>query len=169
MGSLSQLAVEIARAELGVHEEGGNNRGPRVEEYLRAVGLEPGNAWCAAFVFYVFREASKRAGLVNPCPRVGAAIRLWKLTEPICRDSTPTVGAIYVLDHGGGLGHAGIVTALDDTTPIELSGNTFATRGGRAGNCVAEHRGAPNVTHGGVLLGYLQLDRAAQPPPGLVT
>lgn len=164
--TLSQQAVAIARGELGVVEVGGNNHGPRVEEYQRYVGLHPGDAWCAAFVYWVFEQASRKLGLVNPVPRVGAALRVWRLAEPYCRDSNPSVGAVYVLDHGDGLGHVGIVTALDDVTPIEISGNTFASRGGRAGNSVAEHRGTPEVTHGGALLGYLQFDRAAQDPRG---
>lgn len=48
-------------AELGVREKTGNNDGPKVEEYLRYVGLQKGDPWCAAFVCWVFDQA----GVVN--------------------------------------------------------------------------------------------------------
>jgi uncharacterized protein (TIGR02594 family) len=166
--TLTEAAIEVARAELGVCEVGGDNQGPRVEEYQRSVGLHPGDAWCCAFLHFVFEQAARRLGLVNPVPRVGAALRAWKLTEPVCRISNPIPGAVYVLDHGEGLGHIGIVTAVDaDGTPTEISGNTFASKGGRAGNCVAEHHGTPEVTHGGTLLPYLNFDLAARHPNAL--
>lgn len=41
---------------------------------------------------------------------------------------------------------------------LEVSGNTFAKRGSREGNAWGCHRGTPEVIHGGVLLGYLDLD-----------
>jgi hypothetical protein len=167
--SLQQAAVEIAVSQLGVHEQGGNNRGPEVDLYLASVGLGPGFSWCSAFVFWCFREAARRLGLVNPCPRTAGAVKLWTLTEPICRDQTPAPGAIYVLDHGGGKGHAGIVESIDDAGVIsEVSGNTNQA-GSREGNAVGMHAGAPATVHGGTLLGYLHLDRAAQAPSALVT
>ena len=49
--------VEIAEKEIGVHEVGGNNRGPRVREYQSATWLVPGPwPWCAAFVCWAIRE-----------------------------------------------------------------------------------------------------------------
>lgn len=168
MPSLQETAVAIAVSQLGVHEQGGNNRGPEVDQYLAAVGLDPGFSWCAAWVFWVFRQAAQQLGLVNPCPRTAGAVRLWTLTEPICRDLVPAPGAIYVLDHGGGKGHAGIIESIDDEGTItECSGNTNAA-GSREGNAVARHTGAPATVHGGTLLGYLLLDKAAQAPSALV-
>ena len=56
-----------------VREVGGANRGPRVEEYLRSVGLGPGNPWCAAFVSWCLRHAGFLGG-----PTSGAgAVRYW--------------------------------------------------------------------------------------------
>ena len=53
---------KIYTAELGVKEKTGKNDGPRIEEYLRQVGLKKGDPWCAAFVCWVF----DRAGVANP-------------------------------------------------------------------------------------------------------
>ena len=49
--------IEIALAEVGVREEGGNNCGPRIREYQAATWLELGPwAWCAAFLDWCIRE-----------------------------------------------------------------------------------------------------------------
>jgi len=166
--TLSETALSIAISQLGVHEQGGNNRGPEVDQYLAAVGLAPGYSWCASFVHWCFKQAAAQLGLVNPCPKTAGAVRMWTLTEPICRRVLPVSGAIYVLDHGAGKGHAGIVEQVGgDGTLIEISGNTNAA-GSREGNAVARHTGAsPDKIHGGRLLGYLLLDLAAQGPSAL--
>jgi hypothetical protein len=44
--------IATYRAAIGVRELTGNNDGPQVKQYLGAVGLPEGYAWCAAFVAY---------------------------------------------------------------------------------------------------------------------
>lgn len=51
------LAIAGAEADAHVHEVGGNNLGPRVEQYLASVGLGGGQPWCAAFVSWCLRQA----------------------------------------------------------------------------------------------------------------
>ncbi len=47
----------IAEGEIGVREEGGPNRGPRIREYQGATWLEPDSwPWCAAFICWIVRE-----------------------------------------------------------------------------------------------------------------
>lgn len=206
--TLQDAAVAYVLTLLGIHEIGGNNRGPDVERFLASVGLGPGFAWCAALVFYVFRHVAQQLGITNPCPKTAKAVRLWALADGACRDSNPSVGAIYVLDHGtpGDIaaewksnrytddGHAGIIVCVNDTTaPIdftvpdaaatlmglpagttsvsvppghiaEVSGNTNRA-GSREGDSVWLKVGpSPEAIHGGTLLGYVLLDRAAQQP-----
>lgn len=49
--------VKTAVQEVGVHEVGGNNKGPRIVEYQKATWLEPGAwPWCAAFVCWVIQQ-----------------------------------------------------------------------------------------------------------------
>lgn len=164
--SLMLTALSIAQSQLGIHEQGGNNMGPEVDAYLSAVGLDPGNPWCAAFLFWCFRQAAQKLGMVNPLPRTASSQRMWLHSEPITRDSNPRPGYVYVLQHSPSTGHVGIIESIDDNGVItEISGNTNQT-GSREGNSVWQHTGQPEVTHGGVLLGYLNMDMAAQPPPG---
>ena len=49
---LCGAALGVARTQIGVREDPpGSNNGREVAAYLDAVGLPPGNAWCAAFVW----------------------------------------------------------------------------------------------------------------------
>lgn len=56
--------VEIAEREVGIREQGGNNRGSRIVQYQRATWLEPGPwPWCAAFVCWCVKEWLDVAGV----------------------------------------------------------------------------------------------------------
>lgn len=49
--------ARIAEGEIGTKEEGGANRGKRIQEYQRATWLEgTGWPWCAAFICWIVRE-----------------------------------------------------------------------------------------------------------------
>lgn len=60
MPTIIDRVLQVAAAEVGVHEVGGNNRGPRVEEYIRACGANPGDPWCACFTSWSLLEAGVR-------------------------------------------------------------------------------------------------------------
>ncbi len=64
LARLQQGAVDSALGELrrGVHEEGGDNRGPDVERYLRTAGAEPGQMWCGAFAAWNLGHAAGEGG-----------------------------------------------------------------------------------------------------------
>lgn len=53
---------KIYDSQLHVREMTGKNDGLEVEKYLKHVGLEKGYAWCAAFVSWVYSEAT----IANP-------------------------------------------------------------------------------------------------------
>lgn len=59
---IRELALQYALREAarGVHEVGGNNRGPDVRKYLKIVGLGEGYAWCDAFVSWCLHRAAGR-------------------------------------------------------------------------------------------------------------
>lgn len=60
---LRHKLVELALAEVGTMESGGNNRGARIVEYQRATWLSPDAwPWCAALTCWVLREALKATG-----------------------------------------------------------------------------------------------------------
>lgn len=57
MKHLIDKLVNIARGEIGIREEGGNNLGKRVKEYQQSTWLTPDDwPWCAAFTAWVLRQ-----------------------------------------------------------------------------------------------------------------
>lgn len=137
---LAAKALEVAAGEIGVREEPpGSNRGPRVAEYLAAVGLDATRghyAWCAAFVCWVFREAAKALGVESPLPWTAGALALWngaagrtgvvRVTAAEAREDVRLVrpGQVFVLSTGGGLGHVGLVESVSAGILTTIEGNT---------------------------------------------
>lgn len=174
--NLLARAVEVALARRGICESGGRNRGPEMDRYALQIGLTDlakGYSWCTSGLYDVFLTASRALGIKCPFPKTAKAVRVFELLYKLCYEPNPGIGYVYILDHGtpGDVltewkndrytddGHCGIVTALDDVgAPYEVSGNTNAA-GSREGNQWAEHHGYPEVSHGGTLLGYLNLGR----------
>lgn len=181
--TLKQAALWLCMWSVAQHiqEVGGNNRGPWPDFYATSVGLDPAGAypWCTDAMYCVFREASRQKRMVNPFPKTAKAVSVYTLTEPICRVSNPTPGCVGVLDHGKAWaselqsgarltdnGH--ICMAIDPATG-DVSGNTNGA-GSREGDRWAVKQwpdgGDPAAVHGGILIGWLDFDLAAQPPAG---
>lgn len=60
MKALRLRALDIARSQIGTHEVGFNNRGPKVDQYQKADNLPGvGYPWCASFVQWCFMKAGK--------------------------------------------------------------------------------------------------------------
>jgi len=132
-----EAVLDFAGGEVGVREVG-RNAGPRVEEYQAVVHLRPGDAWCAALVSFVFLRVAERLGIPCPLNLSGGALHLWEGAPREQRTQTPEPGAIFVIDHGHGLGHVGIVEHVNVGAPGELDtieGNTDGS-GGREGDGV---------------------------------
>jgi len=111
--AILERALLVAAHEcdvLHVHEVGGENRGERVEEYLAAAGLGPGNPWCASFVTWCLRKAGYQGG-----PQAGAgAVRYWaKWAEDRGRllsgGAFARRGDLFLWLNEDGTGHTGFV------------------------------------------------------------
>jgi hypothetical protein len=131
--------LEFAATQVGVLEKPlGSNRGPQVDLYLRSVGLDPKSgsyAWCVAFVYYCFQQASAQLGLPNPMARTAGVLDLWaragrakthRITGAQALDDPSLVrpGHIFVIDTGGGNGHAGLVESASGGKLVTIEGNT---------------------------------------------
>ncbi len=149
--------LEIATNEIGVHEDPpGSNKGKRIEEYQRAVGIDPGEPWCVAFIFFCFATAARTLKLPNPIEeadcKTGSALDLWNRAS---RASNVTVvihydalndpskvkpGMIFVISTGGGYGHVGLVASVVGNRLETIEGNTN-DGGSREGIGVFRHTG----------------------------
>lgn len=131
--------VEIAGSLVGVMEKpAGSNRGPQVDKFLKSVGLNPAAgsyAWCVAFIYYCFDEAAKSLGLANPMVKTAGVLDLWSKAgaRKVPRITTSKAagdphlvkpGHIFIMDYGGGRGHAGIVERVVGGKLVTIEGNT---------------------------------------------
>jgi|CXWL01.1.fsa_nt_gi hypothetical protein len=123
---------------LHVKEEGGNNKGFWVARFLHAVGLNPGFAWCAAFVSFVLALAGVVGG-----PKYGrAAVRNWEKWARENNRLFPMKRAVRgdlvgYADPKTGLGHIAICIGpgLEPLILLTIEGNTNK-KGSREGDGV---------------------------------
>lgn len=113
----------------------GSNSGPRVNQYLEAVGDKGGLPWCAAFVYWCFQEAAAALNVPNPATRTAGAVDVW---DEAGTRGTPRVaavvaaerpilvqpGMVFVIATGGGHGHVGLVEKIEGTVLTTIEGNT---------------------------------------------
>jgi hypothetical protein len=163
--SMRDLVIDIAGSQIGVVEQPrGSNRGPEVDVYIKSTGLNPADdsyPWCVCFLHWVFEQAAKLKGVENPLPKTAGVIALWNLglhTEAqVVRKSdagpkTVKPGMVFMLNLGGGKGHAGLVIEVRGDHIVTIEGNT--NPGGSSDGFGVFRRDARPITTG-VLLGYL--------------
>ena len=138
---LLAAVLAFAASQLGVMEKPpGSNRGPEVDRYLRSVGLDPTRGsypWCAAFVYYCFKQAAARLGCRNPAIRTASVLDHWsragqagitRVTAAAAHlnESLVKPGLVFLIDTGdpGGAGHAGLVSGVAAGKLVTIEGNT---------------------------------------------
>lgn len=122
----------VARTQRNVTECPPNtNRGLKVQDYLAAVHLPPGQPWCAAWVNWCGSEA---LGRTWPVPLAGGCetLHLWAVERGVWR-TAPTTGVIFLQfrewDQGGihhaRYAHTGFVLSRETAGRwATLEGNT---------------------------------------------
>jgi hypothetical protein len=132
MSKLALKALEIAKTQLGVSElPKGSNAGPAVEKYLKAVGLGKGYAWCEAFVYWCYSEASKELGVINPLKKTAGVLDQFNSSKKYDVE-TPQKGDLFIMDFGKGQGHIGFVDDAfkDKINTLEGNSNDDGSREG---------------------------------------
>lgn len=149
--------LAAAQAEIGtVEEPKGSNAGPKVEAYLKAVGLPKGNPWCAAFVAWVGVHA---LGAGWPVPHFGgcASLGAWAKHEGVLHQ-TPQVGDLFLLYFPklARFAHVGFISEEPDASGKwgTIEGNTSGA-GSREGWGVFAHRRAFGPNDGIIQLGQV--------------
>ena len=116
-----------------------SNCGPDVETYLRSVGLDKGYAWCVAFLYWCCDTAARLQHRANPMVRTAGVLKHWQLAEThgatrilatsaAANPALVHAGAMFVIDHGQGLGHTGLVETVVGGLLTTLEGNTDGSR-----------------------------------------
>ncbi|PZX20101.1 putative peptidoglycan binding protein [Breznakibacter xylanolyticus] len=126
---LQRLALQIAGFEVGILEAPlRSNLGPRVQQYHKSVGVRPGAPWCAAFIYWCFQQAANELCTLNPLPKTAHCLTHWNKSQGhripagiIASPSSNEVGqergalikpgTIFIINHGSGRGHTGIVVS----------------------------------------------------------
>jgi hypothetical protein len=130
---LSQKALEIAITQIGKQENPlGSNWGEPVQSYLRAVGIGFPASWCMAFVYWCFKNASITLEIRNTAVKTGGVLKAWNDSPKIIKSNVPSIGSVFIMDFGKGLGHTGIVEKFDTENIYTIEGNTNDT-GSREG------------------------------------
>jgi hypothetical protein len=147
--ALLQRVINVAAAEEQQHvreEPLGSNRGPRVDQYLRSAGIDPGTGsypWCASFIVWCFDNAARQLGLASPVPRTAGVHDMWQKAgragfrripydAAIGDPSQVQPGHVFFIDTGEGHGHTGLVVGRDGNEFQTIEGNTNEL-GGREG------------------------------------
>ncbi len=133
--------LEIATGEIGVCEDPpGSNKGKRIGEYQRSAGIDSGEPWCVAFVFFCFANAARLLKTKNPMEeadcKTGSVLDLWNrarrakgvtlvLHDDALNDpSKVKPGMIFAISTGGGNGHVGLVANVTGNRLETIEGNT---------------------------------------------
>ena len=122
-----------------------------VNQYLKAVGLQPGYAWCQAFMYWCYNEAAKQLAQVNPTLKTASVAECWNKTvakmkttkEAAIHDITLIQpGAQFILLFDNGTGHTGMIERVEQTgtsTVLHTIEGNSNNDGSREGYAVVRH------------------------------
>jgi len=118
--------ANIAGSFVGVTEVGGDNRGPDVEQFQKAVdGKASGEPWCMAFIMFCIQRAEAETGILSAVFRSELVKHVWDHSPDDHKSQVPTMGSLIIWQYGdSGLGHAGIVEAVLRDQVQTIEGNT---------------------------------------------
>lgn len=154
--TLSQKALEIAISQIGQKENPlGSNWGHPVQDYLASVNITFPAAWCYAFQYWCFDQASHQLNIRNPLIKTGSVLKAWNTALPSNKVKTiPQSGDIFIMSLGGGLGHCGIIESIQNNELLTtIEGNTNDT-GSREG--IEVERKNIRKTSDKKIIGYLR-------------
>ena len=118
------------------------NRGAQVDIYLRSAGIgnpagnpPDGYAWCQAYVYWCFMQASQTLAVNNPAYRTAGVLNHWQNASANVKRITkaaalanPSIikpGMVFINSYGQGKGHTGFVESVyPDGRLVTVEGNT---------------------------------------------
>lgn len=138
--NLRLTTLAVARSYLGVHEQGGENRGPEVTEFLRRANVHVPAPWCAAFVNTCAEIGSEDLRVYSPLEEVPLQAYVQSyynhFKSTLIRPDQVLPGDLFVLWYPslGRYGHIGFVDSINlgagRYTTIEGNTNGAGSREG---------------------------------------
>ena len=137
-----------------------SNSGPEVDLYLKTAGMRSGLAWCVAFIYYCFNTAAAELGRSNPMVKTAGVLDHWsrcvkekgahRITsaQAVADPSLVRAGMIFVMDHGGGLGHSGLIESVAGGIIFTIEGNTDASKTREGGGVYRLSRKIADINKG---------------------
>jgi len=131
--------IAFAVSQIGVMEKPiGSNRGPEIDAYLSAAGLNPEGkyAWCVAFTLLFKTTAGGCVACKHPHPRTAGVSANGELaaqkphvvrvlrTKAVAAPALVKPGSLFVFVLGGGKGHSGFVVEVANGRLLTIEGNT---------------------------------------------
>lgn len=104
-----------------------------------------------AFVYSMFDDASKELGIVNPLVKTGGCLWAWNHATAN-HVKAPQAHDIFIIDHGNGLGHTGMVESVEGNIIHTIEGNSNSD-GSRNGVAVVRHS---RQVSDPLIIGYLR-------------
>lgn len=116
-----------------------SNRGPEVDSYVASTGAPMGSSWCCAFVYWCFDQSAKAMGRANPMVRTAGCLTHWEQAKQKGAKCVPAEkavenpalvqsGMVFIMDHGAGMGHTGLVEKVNGGVLTTIEGNTDASK-----------------------------------------
>jgi len=125
--------LKTAQSYVGTMEKGGDNKGPEVEAFQKAVdGKAHGEAWCMSYVQFCIKEVEQKFGIDSTIFKSEHCLTVWGKSPGAIRVARPTPGCIVIWRFKGTFnGHVGIVEKVGANNYIEtIEGNTGESVGG---------------------------------------
>ena len=121
-----ECVIKNAEKEIGVMENGTNNDGVRIREYLRAVNIYKPAPFCAAFVAFILNSCGIKHSVTAWSPSATANNRIYDRRYPAKNNVTPVGGDVFTLYYPSmkRIAHTGFVTAWGNKWVETIEGNT---------------------------------------------
>jgi uncharacterized protein (DUF2147 family) len=131
-----QQLLEIAASYVGVHEQGGANCGPEVEQFQKAVdGKACGEAWCMGFAQFCIKALEAKTQTDSKIFKSKSCLQVWNQSPKELRLTQPEPGSLVIWQRGNtGRGHVGIIEQ------VSRDGKTFSTIEGNIRNPQSKNR-----------------------------
>jgi hypothetical protein len=122
----AKCIIETASKEVGVRENGRNNSGTRIAQYLAHTKIYKPSAWCSSFVAFILSHCGIKHSVNAWSPSATAKNRIYDRRFPDKNTIRPVAGDVFTLYYPNlkRIGHTGFVQSWNSKWVHTIEGNT---------------------------------------------